>query len=202
MGVQFVVGLKPELENIAQVPLIPDRSGPIRNGVHQVHLTHKDFGEFVVEYHLLESIAGMAELVLETINPDDLTINRVFIQNPVEVPNDCVYRTYIKHFLPQSYVKEQHQHQPDQQARRRGVLVAVAVGLGDDFVAYDIDHRSGGKCKTPRQEWFGERDDRRAQDAADGFDMASGQCDEERIPLAISQAAQGDGNGQPFGGVL
>ncbi len=46
----------------------------------------------------------------------------------------------------QRYIQHHHQNNTDHQARGGGGLIPAAVGFGNDLVADDIQHRTGGKA--------------------------------------------------------
>ena len=69
-------------------------------------------------------------------------------------------------------IKEQHQNEPDCETERRPVLMAAALGFGDDFVADDVEHRSRGKGQSPWKQRFRQCDDPGPEQAANRLDHA------------------------------
>ena len=56
-------------------------------------------------------------------------------------------------------IEKQHQNEPDCETERRPVLMAAAMGFGDDFVADDVEHRPGGEGEAPWQQRLRDADD-------------------------------------------
>src|SRR3546814_20385344 len=67
--------------------------------------------------------------------------------------------------LPQHYVEEHHDDEADHEAGGAVGLVALALGLRDDLVSDDADHRSGRKGEAPGTERGGHGGDGAGADA-------------------------------------
>ena len=80
--------------------------------------------------------------------------------------------------------------------------MSAAVGLRDNFVADDIEHRACGEGEAPGQKRFSYRSDRGPDQPADGFDEP-GQCrNSPESNFSVALAQKRDSNGKALRKVL